>query len=225
VTATPTDTVDTVVLDVDGTLVDSNYQHAIAWYRAFRGVDVHVPVWEIHRHIGMGGDQLVAALGGDELERRHGDDLRAAHGKEFAPFRPEVLPLPGAQALLRAIKDRGLRLVLASSGQPDDVAHYVDLLEAGELADAWTSSADVERTKPAPDLIEVAIGKVDGAHAVVVGDSTWDLLSAGRLGVPGFAVHTGGFSEEELREAGAREVFDSLDELREHLDRVVRPTG
>lgn len=212
---------DCAVFDVDGTLVDTNYQHALAWYRAFRSMNVVIPVWRIHRHIGMGGDQLVPTLAGDEFEQRHGDDVRAAWKRAFDPCLDEVATVPGATELLRAVKDRGLRLVLASSGKPDHVDHYLDQLQARDLADGWTTSEDVERTKPAPDLIEVAIDKAGGGAAIAFGDSTWDAVAAGRLGVPAIALRTGGFSPEELREAGAVEVFESLDDLRADLDRVL----
>lgn len=208
----------TAVFDVDGTLVDSNYQHALAWFRAFRGVGVTLPVWRIHRALGMGGDQLIAAVAGDEVEEQHGDEIREAWVDQYAPLLPEVRALEGATELLRAVKDRGLRVVLASSSQPDQMDHYLDLLGARDLADAWTTSQDVEKTKPAPDLVAVAIERVDGGAAVMVGDSPWDAVAAGKLDIPTIAVRTGGFSVEELRDAGATTVVDSLVELREQLD-------
>src|SRR5690349_20999082 len=132
------------VLDVDGTLVDTNYQHALAWYRAFRALGETFPVWRIHRLIGMGGDQLVAALGGEELEERIGDEVRQRWVEEFEPMLPEISVLPGARQLLLAIRDRGHRLVLASSGKPHHVDHSLDLLDARDVAEAWTTSEDVE---------------------------------------------------------------------------------
>src|SRR4051812_7104682 len=148
------------VLDVDGTLVDSNYQHALAWYRAFRSVGETFPVWRIHRLIGMGGDQLVAALGGEELEKRIGDEARERWVQEFDAMLPEISVLPGARDLLLAIRDRGHRLVLASSGKPRHVEHFLDLLDARDIAEAWTTSEDVAATKPAPDLLHVALEKL-----------------------------------------------------------------
>jgi HAD superfamily hydrolase (TIGR01509 family) len=210
------------VFDVDGTLVDSNYQHALAWYRAFRAHGAVLPVWRIHRHIGMGGDRLVAALAGEDYEHAHGDDVRAAWKADFDARIDEVALVPGATELLAEVKDAGLRLVLASSGKPDHVDRYLDQLGARDLVDAWTSSEDVGRTKPAPDLLEVALEQVGGGPAVTFGDSTWDCEAAVRLGVPAVAVRTGGFSVDELREAGASDVFDSLDDLRADLDRVLR---
>ncbi len=211
---------DTAVLDVDGTLVDTNYQHALAWYRAFRRYDITLPLWRIHRTIGMGGDQLVGALGGDRVEAEHGDELRAAWAEEFDPMLGELCPFDGAHALLAEIHRRGFKLVLASSGKAKHVDRYLDLLGARDLADAWTTSDDVEQTKPAPDLVEVAVGKVEGARPVMVGDSTWDCVAAGKLGVPTYCLRTGGFSIDELVEAGARRVYESLPALQADLDRV-----
>lgn len=211
------DRVDTVIVDVDGTLVDSNYQHALAWYRAFRRFEITLPVWTIHRAIGMGGDQLVGYLTDDRVERNHGDGLRAAWDEEFEPMLGEIQALPGVGRLLRAVKDRGLALVLASSGKEKYVSAFLDLFQGRSLADAWTTSDDAERSKPAPDLVEVALRKVSGRRAVMVGDSTWDCVAAGRAGLPTLSVLTGGFSVDELREAGAEQVVGSLDELRELL--------
>ena len=206
------------VFDIDGTLVDSNYQHALAWFRALRGVGVTAPLWRIHRAIGMGGDQLVAAVAGDAVEAEHGDVVRAAWSEEFAPMLDEVCALEGATELLQEVRRRGLRLVLASSSKPEHVDRYLDLLGARDIAEAWTTSQDVERTKPAPDLVAVALERVGGGDAVMVGDSTWDAIAAGKLQIPTVAVRTGGFSVEELRDAGAIMVVDALTDLREGLD-------
>ncbi|MCE0763884.1 HAD family hydrolase [Pseudonocardia kujensis] len=213
----PETTVDTAVLDVDGTLVDTNYHHALAWFRAFRRFDVTLPVWRLHRAIGMGGDQLVPAVAGKEFEAEHGDGVREAWKEEFDPLLREVQPFEGVRELLTALRDAGLKIVLASSGKPEHVDAYLDLFGGRELADAWTTSKDVEQTKPQPDLIGVAVEKVEGREALVVGDSVWDFEAAGRAGYAGYAIRTGGFSVDELREAGARDVFESVPELREHL--------
>jgi HAD superfamily hydrolase (TIGR01549 family) len=214
--------IEAVVFDVDGTLVDTNYQHAIAWFRAFRRFDVSPAIWRIHRAIGMGGDQLVAAVAGDEVEKQHGDDLRSAWTEEFAVFLPQVQPFDGARPLLEEVKRRKLSLVLASSGEPEHVEHYLDLIGGRELADGWTTSADAEETKPAPDLIQTAMGKMDTSSAVMIGDSVWDAEAAERAGIGTYAVRTGGFSVEELTDAGAKKVYDSLGDLHADLDRVVR---
>ena len=205
------------ILDVDGTLVDTNYHHALAWYRAFRALDVTLPLYRIHRHIGMGGDQLVAALAGDDFDRAHGDAVREREGDLYMQLIDEVRPLAGARELLEELKERGHALVLSSSAKEHEVDHYLDLLGARELADAWTTSADVEQTKPEPDLVRAAIEKAGGGPAVMLGDSTWDCEAAQRAGVPTIGVLTGGFSEQELRSAGAACVFERLDDLRSQL--------
>jgi HAD superfamily hydrolase (TIGR01509 family) len=206
------------ILDIDGTLVDTNYHHALAWYRAFRQSDIVLPVWEIHRHIGMGGDHLVEALCGEEVEREHGDQIRSAEKALYLAMIEEVEPLEGAKELIDDLKRRGHEVVLASSAKQEEVDHYIELLDARDRADGWTTSADVESTKPEPDLVSVAIEKTGGDDAVMVGDSTWDCEAARRAGIETVAVRTGGFSEQELRDAGAAQVFSSIQELREHLD-------
>jgi HAD superfamily hydrolase (TIGR01549 family) len=206
------------ILDVDGTLVDTNYQHAIAWYRAFRRNDVVLPVWRIHRHIGMGGDHLVKALGGEEVESEKGDDIRDAEKELYEELIDEVEPIDGARELIRDLKERGHAVVLASSAKEDEVDHYLDLLEARDLADGWTTSGDVDATKPQPDLVQAAVEKAGGGEAVMVGDSTFDCEAAKRAGLETVAVLTGGFSEQELRDAGAVVVFESIQELRASLD-------
>jgi len=211
-----------IVFDVDGTLVDTNYHHAIAWYRAFRGAGVTPALWRIHRAIGMGGDKLVGAVGGQQLEDSQGDDLRAAWTVEYNKLIGEVQPFEGATDLLREVRERGVRVVLASSGQQSHVDHYLDLLDARKLADDWTTSGDAEETKPAPDLVQTALAKVGAGEAVMVGGSTWDAAAAERAGVPSFAVLTGGFSEEELRQAGARAVYDSVVALHDDLDSLLK---
>jgi HAD superfamily hydrolase (TIGR01549 family) len=206
------------ILDVDGTLVDTNYHHAIAWYQAFRQHGKVLPIWRIHRHIGMGGDQLVAALTDEDWDSEHGDDVRTAEKALYLALIEEVEPLEGARLLIEDLKDRGHAVVLASSAKQDEVDHYLDLLDARELADGWTTSADVEETKPEPDLVKAAIEKAGGGDAVMVGDTTWDVEAAKRAGVPAITVLTGGFSEAELREAGAGWTFESIQALRERLD-------
>jgi HAD superfamily hydrolase (TIGR01509 family) len=205
------------ILDIDGTLVDTNYHHAIAWYRAFLESDRVLPLWRIHRHIGMGGDQLVAALAGEEFDVEHGDDVRAVEKALYMGLIHEVRPLEGARELVEDLKLDGHAVVLASSAKSDEVEHYLDLLDVRDLADDWTDSGDVDRTKPEPDLVRAAIEKAGGGPAVMVGDSTWDCLAAGRAGIASVAVLTGGFSEAELREAGADCVFGSVAELRAEI--------
>jgi HAD superfamily hydrolase (TIGR01509 family) len=209
------------VLDVDGTLVDSNYQHALAWYRAFRSLGETFPIWRIHRLIGMGGDQLVAALGGDDVEQRIGEQARERWVQEADPLMTEVAVLPGARELIVALGERGHRVVLASSGKPHHVQHALDLLGAREIADGWTTSEDVESTKPAPDLLQVALKKIGepaDASSVVVGDSVYDVEAAKNAGMPALVVRSGGFGDDELRNAGAVGIYDTPADLIAALD-------
>jgi HAD superfamily hydrolase (TIGR01509 family) len=214
--------VSVAILDIDGTLVDTNYQHAIAWYRAFRKHGIVLPVWRIHRHIGMGGDQLVAALTGDRTERELGDEIRSDEKTLYFELIGEVETMAGSRELIEELKRRGHTVLLASSAKEDEVEHYLDLLQARHIADAWTTSGDVEATKPAPDLVSAALEGAGGSagEAVMVGDTPWDVEAAGNAGVQTLAVLTGGFSAQELRDAGALDVFESVRELCEVLDRT-----
>jgi HAD superfamily hydrolase (TIGR01509 family) len=206
------------VLDLDGTLVDTNYHHALSWYRAFRRFDITIPVWRLHRHTGMGGDKFVAAVAGDEVEERHGDELREAWEQLFDQVIDEVSPLEGVRDLVRAFKERGHEVVLASSSVQKHFDHFIDLLAIRDDVDGWTTKDDVESSKPEPDLVQAAMDKVKSDRAVMLGDTPWDVEAAQKAGVETVCLITGGFSEQELFEAGAAAVFESLDELRTHLD-------
>lgn len=209
----------TIILDVDGTLVDTNYQHALAWYRAFRQHGYVLPVWRLHRHQGMGGDQFVAAVAGKQAEEECGDAIREAEGKYYGELIDEVSPLAGARELLEKLHAGDWTSVLASSAKPEELDHYLDLLDARELVAAWTGAGDVKETKPKPDLIHVALEKVGSSSGLMVGDSVFDCEAAARAGIDSVALLTGGFSREELLEAGAVEVFDTLDKLGEWLQK------
>jgi HAD superfamily hydrolase (TIGR01549 family) len=211
-----------VICDIDGTLVDTNYQHALAWHQAFRQHDVVVPVWRIHRAIGMGGDQLIAALAGDEVEREKGDEIREAEKPLYMGMIEQVEPFEGARELLRELSDDGRDVILASSAKADEVDHYVELLDARERVGGWTTSADVEQTKPDPDLVEAALEKAGTREAVMVGDSVWDVAAAKRAGIATLAVLSGGYAEDELTGAGAAAVIESVADLRHDLDLLDR---
>ena len=206
------------ILDIDGTLVDTNYHHAVAWYRAFRAHGFVVQLWKIHRHIGMGGDQMVAALVGKEADEQHGEGIRDAEKQAYLAVIDEVAPLEGARELIVELKERGHAVVLASSAKADEVDHYLDLLVVRDVVDGWTTSADVERTKPEPDLVVAALEVAGGGAAVMVGDSTWDCEAAKRAKIESIGVLTGGFSDKELLEAGASKVYESIVEMRRDLD-------
>ena len=208
------------ILDIDGTLVDTNYHHVIAWFRAFRRFEIIVQMWRIHRHIGMGGDQVVQALCGQTVENEHGDEIRDAEGEEYGELMGEVQTMARSRELIVALKERGHTVVLASSAKQDEVDHYLDLLDARDVVDGWTTSADVQATKPEPDLVRAALDRAGepDAEAVMLGDTPWDVKAALGAGVKTLAVVTGGFSEQELRDAGAVEVFESVADLLERLD-------
>jgi HAD superfamily hydrolase (TIGR01509 family) len=213
----------TAILDIDGTLVDTNYHHAIAWFRAFRAYGFVVPLWRIHRHIGMGGDQLVAALAGEGFDNEQGDEVRAAEKILYTQLIDEVEPLAGARALIEDLKSSGHRVILASSAKPEELEHYLTLLDARSLVDGWTDSGDVENTKPSPDLVLAALekGGAEPKDAVMVGDSTWDCKAAKAAKVRSIGVLTGGFSEQELLDAGAASVFRTVEDLRQGLEETI----
>jgi len=206
------------ILDIDGTLVDTNYHHAIAWHRAFRAHGFTVQLWRIHRHIGMGGDQLVASLVGKDADEEHGESIRDAEKQAYMGLIGEVAPLEGARELIMDLRARDHTIILASSAKPDEVEHYLDLLVVRDAVSDWTTSGDVENTKPQPDLVVAAMEKAGGDDAVMLGDSVWDCEAAKRAKVPTIGLLTGGFSRDELEDAGAVVVFESIEELRGGLD-------
>lgn len=213
---------DTVVLDIDGTLLDSNYHHTLAWSRAIAAyAGRHVPAAVIHRAIGMGGDRLVAAVAGDDLEERHGDDIRDRWEREYDAIIEDTRLFEGARELLAAIGDAGPKVVLASSGIPKHADHALELLHAGEHSDAWTTSEDAEESKPDPELVAEALDKVAGTSAVMVGDAVWDVEAADRAGLPTIGLLTGGYSRQELLDAGAVAVYDDPADLLAHLDEAL----
>jgi phosphoglycolate phosphatase-like HAD superfamily hydrolase len=212
---------DAAIFDVDGTLVDSNYQHALAWYRAFRRVGAVLPIWRIHRHIGIGGDRIVAALAGQDFEDQYGDELRSAHDEEFGKLIDDVSALDGAHDLLAAMGERGVELTVASSGDAETTERLLSLVDAEGLLHAVVTSADVESSKPAPDLVEQAREAVSAYRPLMIGDAVWDAQASVRAAIPFIALRTGGFSEQELTGAGAMAVYHSPRDLLDHLDEWV----
>jgi len=207
------------IVDIDGTLIDTNYHHTVAWGRAFADHGVDVALWRIHRHNGMGGDQLVAAVAGDDVEERLGDAIRESESRRYAELIDEVRPLPGARELLTALRARGCPIVLASSAKPGEAERYIDLLGARQIVDAWTTGGDVDRTKPHPDLIAVAAERLpEVSDFVVIGDTAWDAVAAGRAGFPSIGVLSGGFGASELHDAGCFAVFVDAADLAAHLE-------
>jgi phosphoglycolate phosphatase-like HAD superfamily hydrolase len=210
--------IDTVVLDVDGTLVDTVYQHTMTWAAAFAEVDVVVPLWRVHRAIGMGADRLVAHVAGDEVERRHGDRVREAHDRRFTDLVDDVRPLPGAGDLLAELRRRGFTVALASSGEKEQTERLLRLVDGSDRVDVLVTGSEVEHSKPAPDLVETAVERAAGNRAAVVGDAVWDVAAAREKGRYAIGLRCGGSSEADLRDTGAAEVFDDPDDLVAHLD-------
>ena len=213
---------DAVVLDVDGTLVDSVYTHVHAWCRAFHAIGADVPSWRIHRAIGMGGDRLVAAVAGDRVETALGDEVRRLHAEFYEALFPTVRALPGADDLLAVLPKAGLDVVLASSGSAEHTSLALELVGATDVDTAVVTSADVDESKPEPDLVEAALARVGSRNAVLVGDSVWDVRAASAAGIPAVGLRCGGFSEAELREAGCVAVYDGPADLVELVDEAGR---
>ncbi|WP_148571725.1 HAD family hydrolase [Nocardioides caldifontis] len=205
-----------VLFDVDGTLVDSTYHHAMAWFRAFRRHDVTLPVHRVHRTIGMGGDKLVAHVAGDDVEKELGDALREAWEEEYAAVVDQVPALPGASELCHRLAEDGFSVGLASSGKSRFTEVAVEAAGIGSVVAAQTSSDDAEESKPQPDILVATLDRLDVDTAVVVGDTPYDVEAAARLGLRCLAVLTGGFSTAELEEAGAVVVATDLTELVDH---------
>ena len=203
-----------ILFDIDGTLVDSTYHHAIAWRRSFDRVHLPVPLWRIHRSIGMGGDRLVAEVAGSVVEERHGDDIRAGWREEYVRLKQEIDPLPASTDLVRRLASSGYRVALASSGDPEFAREAVALLGIGEDIELLTAAEDAEDSKPAPDLVRTTLQRLGGVRvAVLVGDTPYDVEAAAGAGLRCLALRSGGFSEAELLDAGAELVADSPEDL------------
>lgn len=205
------------LIDIDGTLVDSNYQHVTSWNHAFRAHGIVIPMWTLHRAIGMGGDRLIAEVAGIEIEDALGDALRERHREAFEREISGVAPLPGAERLVTGLVATGHRVVLCSSAGAGEVETYVRLLGVHDIV-AWTTADDVSATKPAPELVRVALDRVGGGPAVMVGDTVWDIEAAAHLGIPTIGLLSGGISAAELQDAGASAVLRDAGELMERLD-------
>ena len=209
-----------VLLDIDGTLVDSNYLHVHAWVEAFIAAGHPVDAWRVHRAIGMGGSQLLAELLGADADRL-GERVTEGHTARYAELAPLMRVLPGARELVRALAVRGARVVLATSAAPEELTRLRAVLDLEDVLHDVTSSRDVDLAKPEPDIVHVALraAGVEADRAVFVGDSVWDAIAAGRAGVPCVALRSGGNGAAELRDAGAVEVYDDPEHLLRDLDR------
>ncbi len=209
-----------VLFDVDGTLVDSNYQHTIAWWQAFRRFGHDVPMAEIHRAIGMGGDKLVAHLLGEDRDAEQDAELDSTHGAMFSTYWPGLRAFEGSGELVRRCADDGLIVVLASSASQQELGVLRAIVDADEAISAATSSGDAENSKPSPDILKAALdaGGLEAQNAVFVGDAVWDVIAASELKIPTIALASGGTSEAELRDAGAVEVYKDIRALLDAFD-------
>jgi HAD superfamily hydrolase (TIGR01509 family) len=205
-----------VLFDVDGTLVDTNYLHVLAWRRVFleRG-EPEVSSARIHRLVGMGTDELLQTLFG-----RPRPELKPERARHFAALKSEIRALPGAGDLLRTLHDRGVRVVLATSAEKADLEALLAAIDADDAIDAVTSAGEVESAKPAPDLFCEALEAAGTAPeaTVVVGDTVWDVEAARKAGLPCVAVLSGGISRAKLEEAGAIAVYEDVAALLDGLD-------
>ncbi|GIF74348.1 HAD family hydrolase [Asanoa siamensis] len=209
-----------VLFDVDGTLIDSTYLHAVTWWEGFRAGGYDVPVAQIHRAVGMGSDRLLDHLLGTERDRSRDDLIRAVHGERYAPYLTRLRPLPGAADLMRTCHERGQKVALASSATPEELSAMRRALDVDDATDVATSSGDAERSKPEPDIIQAALDKLglSVGQAVYVGDSIWDVAACAKLGLPCVALTCGGTSRAELAGAGAVAVYEDPADLLAHLD-------
>jgi HAD superfamily hydrolase (TIGR01509 family) len=204
-----------VLFDVDGTLVDTNYLHAVTWAEAFRSHGYRVATSRLHHLIGQGSDQLVESILG------HDDQSVAdAHSDFYAPHLHHLRAFDGAGDVLRKIKASGLSVVLATSASERDARYLTDAIDADDAIDAVTTSSDVKESKPAPDIVEAALDQagLKASDCVFVGDTVWDVKAAERAGLPCICVLTGGIDERLLREAGAIEIYENVAKLAEQLD-------
>lgn len=210
-----------VLFDIDGTLVDSNDLHVIAWEEAFATIGARFDRQTIHDQIGKGTDMLVPALVPDADEALQ-EKLGDAHGAVFkGQFLSQVVPFPGAHDLLARVHAAGKAVVLASSASGEELQHYLGLLDAHELVEATTSADDVENTKPAPDIFATALRKVAPLSAdevMVVGDTPYDIEAAAKCGIAAIAVRSGKFSDETLLGAGAIALYDDVASLLADFD-------
>ena len=206
-----------VLFDIDGTLVDTNYLHILAWRRVFlaRG-EPEITAARIHGLIGMGSDEML-----ETLFDRPRPELKEDRARQFAALKSEIRAFPRAGELLRALHDRDVRVVLATSAEKSDLEAILEAIDADDAIDAVTSSADVEQAKPAPDLFCVALEEAGTAPeaTVAVGDTVWDVKAAARAGLPCVAVTSGGISRGELEAAGAVAVYEDVGALLDDLDR------
>ncbi len=204
-----------ILVDIAGTLVDTNYLHTVAWWRAFRDIGEDVPMSSIHPLIGMGTDQLVQRLLGRESE-----EASDGHSRHYGPFKPEITAFPKAADLLAELARRGGRVILATSSDEEDLERLREAVGADDAIEGAISKGDVSSSKPSPDIFEAALKKfdLDPGRTLVIGDTRWDVEAAAKLDLDVVCVLTGGSTREQLEEAGAVAVYQDVAELLDELD-------
>ena len=212
------------LFDLDGTLVDSVYQHVLAWREALESADIDLAVWRIHRRIGMSGGLLMHALmreSGRQLSAAQVAEMQRVHTEAYLRLSSQVRPLPGARELLAFLTRTGTPWAIATSGRKDAATPALRSLNVPEQVPIITRDL-VERAKPDPDLFLAAAEKlgVPITHSIVVGDSVWDLLAARRASALGVGLLSGGYGQEELERAGAYRVYADPADLLDHVDEV-----
>jgi HAD superfamily hydrolase (TIGR01509 family) len=209
-----------VLFDLDGTLVDTGYLHAVCWWEALRQYDHVVPMAVIHRAVGMGSDKLLDHVLGPSHDTSRDSDIAAAHGALFAEWYSRICPLPGARDLLAQCAALGLAVVIATSAPQRDLDALRKALDADPYIDAVTTSADADESKPSPDILSAALDRAGLAvgQVIFVGDAVWDVAASTRLGIRCIGLESGGTSDAELRKAGAAEVWKDPADLLHNLD-------
>ncbi|HVM27719.1 MAG TPA: HAD family hydrolase [Mycobacteriales bacterium] len=204
-----------LVLDVDGTLLDTNYLHVIAWWEAFRDAGQEVSGFDIHRAIGRGSGDLVKTLIG-----REDDGIVEGHARNWEPLRKQCIPFHGVPELIRTCAERGMKVVYCTSGSPEDVEDFREKIGCDDVVEAVVNSADVDNSKPEPDIVRAALDAVgvEADRAVMLGDTVFDVRAAHAAGVTCIGLVCGGISEQELEEAGADAVYGNVSELLQELD-------
>jgi HAD superfamily hydrolase (TIGR01509 family) len=215
-----------VLFDLDGTLIDSNYQHVSTWWRTLREAGITIPMWKIHRRIGMSGKSFMKELLREQSPtRKHDlDSLDKEHDRLFRREIPRLSPLPGANELLRHLSRQQIRIAIATTGGRAQTSRLLGHLRL-PVGTQIVTGDDVEKAKPSPDIFVAAAEKlqVPIRDCIVVGDSVWDLLAAGRKSALGIGVLSGGYGEEELERAGAFRVYSDAAEMLEHLEQLGLP--
>ena len=212
------------LFDLDGTLIDSVYQHVLAWHEALEEMGLSLAVWRIHRRIGMSGGLLVQALGreiGRRLTSDQAQELQKRHAAAYERYQGAIQPLPGARDLLQQLSRTGVPYAIATSGRPEGARQALERLAIGAEVPVITRQ-EVQRAKPDPDLFLAAAERLNVpiGRAMVVGDSVWDLLAARRAGCLGVGLLSGGYGKEELEQVGAYRVYQDPADLLNHLDEV-----